>query len=582
MKLRRFAFLAFVIAALPLAARADLDRRMGPPDGIAATATTLAAVMALNARAEGKQLDTFSSRIETWSHNSYGRDSTSTTMWSGSDYKTIDHFGPFQELEGRVAGVRWRQNINGIVVIMGGVHQEDDIAEQAMKLARSGSPPASVTLLGEVASPVAAYVIQITTGPDTATWMFIDKSSGRDVREESVWDAVRTTTTYSDFENFNGAIVAQTVRSTNGQPGESVDRLTSLRLNVPISARDLNLPASRRDLVQFPADATSVKLPVSMPLSSDTRILSDRYGETIAGTGKSHIIVRVTINGRGLDLALDSGASGIIIDREVVAQLGLTGWGATEEDTNGISHAAVVDVPELHVGDLVMKHVAVYPTSFKMRTKETEEVVGLLGFDFIASVGLKVDYDKGEVTAYPSGTMPMPSTAITIPLMLDDLVPDVSVSVGDAASDHFIVDTGSGADVLPVRRGGQYVPIVTGGVTVFPRFAAAHPAEMRDEGLGHEVQIIIPQLYFGVVGGVAEGYPVQLKQVVFGVAFDNFIATVIDPTSHWGGEDLDGLIGYGLLHYFNLYFDYPNSRIVLQPNEEFRNAKHTTETQATH
>lgn len=577
MKLLRLAFVALSIAVFPVAARADLDRRIGPPDGIAPTTATLADVLAQNLKAEGKQLDSFASRIEEWSHGAYGRLSTSETMWSGKDFKTIDHYGQFSEQEGRLAGVRWRQNLNGIVIIMGGVHQEDDAFDQALKDARAGNPGTAVKLLGEVQTPVDAYVVQVATGPDTAAWIFIDKSSGLVVREESVWDGIRTTTTYSHFATFNGAVVAQTARHTNGRPGESVDTLTSLRLNAPVSAQMLNLPSSRRDLVQFPAGATSVQIPASMPMSADTRILSDRYGETIAGTGKSHIVVRITINGRGLDFALDSGASGIVIDREVAAQLGLTGYGATEEDTDGINHASVVDIPEMHIGDLVMKHVAAYPVSFQMRTKETEEVVGLLGFDFIASVGLKVDYDKGLVVAYPLGTMPMPDTGITIPLMLDDLVPDVSVSVGDVASAHFILDTGAGTDILPVRRGGQYVEIVTGGVTVFPRFAAAHPSETRDEGLGHEVQILIPSLYLGVVGGVARAYPVQLKQVVFGVAFDNFIATVVDPTSTWGGQDLDGLVGYGMLHYFNLYFDYANSRIILQPNEQFRNAKHTAD-----
>jgi hypothetical protein len=36
---------------------------------------------------------------------------------------------------------------------------------------------------------------------------------------------------------------------------------------------------------------------------------------------------------------------------------------------------------------------------------------------------------------------------------------------------------------------------------------------------------------------------------------------------------MDGLVGYAFLHYFNLYIDYQNSRIVLEPNDQFRAAK---------
>ena len=78
----------------------------------------------------------------------------------------------------------------------------------------------------------------------------------------------------------------------------------------------------------------------------------------------------------------------------------------------------------------------------------------------------------------------------------------------------------------------------------------------------------------GVVGGYVKAYPVQVKQVVFGVPFSEFIVVVVDPQSHWGGQDMDGLVGYAFLHYFNLYFDYQDSRIMLEPNEQFHNAKH--------
>jgi hypothetical protein len=557
MKNLRVALLAALLLAPPVCARADLDLKTTPPDGIMTTTMTLANVLSINARGEGKPLTSFSTRIEEWSISGGGLNSTTRTVWSGKDYKTVEHRGPFVEEDGRIGGVRWEQNANGILVIMGGVHQEDEHFESAMEAARAGTPGDAVKLLGEVTAPVAAYVVEVQPAGDPPTWLFFDKDSGLLVRREAVFDGVRTTTTYKDFRTLNGATVAGTVSDTNGDAAsDETSTLTSLKLNVPVPPAELNLPASRTDLVQFPGGVSSVQLPVNMPLSSNTPILLDRDYEASSSAFRSHIVVRVVIKGKGLDFALDSGASGILIDKDVANELGLLRYGNSGQTLEGEADRSRVILPELHVGDLVMKNIAAYSVPFSMRTADTEKVVGLLGFDFIASVGLKVDWDKREVTAFPLGTLPMPATAITIPLKLDDLVPDVSVSMGNAVGEHFILDTGAA------------------GAVVFPDFAKAHPAELSDQGLGRRIQIFLPYIYLGVVGGVAKAYPVQVKQLVFGVPFNEFLIDVVDPESHWGGQDMDGLIGYPFLHYFNLYFDYQNSRIILEPNEQFHNAKH--------
>src|SRR5271166_4750591 len=455
----RVALLAVLLLTTPLAARADLDTRTTPPDGIQTTTATLADVLAQNAKAEGKRLTSFSTRIEEWSISGGGFESTSRTVWSGKDYKTIEHRGPFTEEDGRIGGVHWEQNANGILVIMGGVHQEGEHFEAAIAAARAGAPGDAVKLLGEVSSPVSAYVVEVRPAGDPPTWLFFDKTSGLLVRQEALFDGIRTTDTYEDFRTTGGAVVAHTVRETNGDtPSDTTSTLKFLQVDVPVQASAINLPATRADVVQFPAGATSVQLPVSMPIDPAKRTINLTIERS---TYKSHIVVRVTINGRGLDFVLDSGASGILIDKDVAEQLGLQRYGVLGQTLEGQADRSRVIIPEMHVGDLVMKNIAAYSVPFEMRTTDTEKVVGLLGFDFIASVGLKVDWDKGQVIAYPPGTMPMPDTAITVPLKLDDLVPDVSVSVGDAASDHFVLDTGDGGIYLPIIAGGTLIPVLT-------------------------------------------------------------------------------------------------------------------------
>ena len=71
----------------------------------------------------------------------------------------------------------------------------------------------------------------------------------------------------------------------------------------PVTDADVAVAQSLRHLVRFPNGVTSLDLPATF--------------------GRQHVYVRVTINGRGLDYVLDTGASGISIDMQVARELGL-------------------------------------------------------------------------------------------------------------------------------------------------------------------------------------------------------------------------------------------------------------------
>jgi hypothetical protein len=549
---------AFFLTA-PAIACADLDRRLGPPDGIQQTSATLADVLALNAKAEGKQLDSFSTRIEAWADRFGGADDIITSVWSGKDFKTTSTWGPIVEQDGRIAGVRWRQNFNGMVVIQGGIHQQGERFDDTMKAARAGSPGDAVKLLGEVTTPFPAYVLQVQPAGDPPTWLFIDKSSGLETRDEGISGAIRFTRTYRDFRTTDGATVPWIVESTDGRTADdSTTTRTSLKLNVSVSPTQLTLPQTKRQLVDFPAGATSVRLPASMPdMTNSEHVLVDNDYTASRSQFKRHMVVRVSINGRGLDFLLDSGAGAIFLDKQVADDLGLTQYPIGSQIFGGPTQQSYAVVPELRVGDLSMKNIVVVaspPVGF--RVADNEKIAGILGYDFISNVGLKVDWDKGQITAYPPGTMQMPATAVTLPILLDDLIPYVPASIGDVASDHFLLDTG--AD----------------DVYIFPAFARAHKAELADQGLGHRRQLDLGEAYSIGASGVTEVIPTQVKRFVFGVPFSEFIVQVEQSDAKYVEQDLDGLIGFHFLHYFNLYFDYPNSRIMLEPNDQFRNAKH--------
>jgi hypothetical protein len=61
---------------------------------------------------------------------------------------------------------------------------------------------------------------------------------------------------------------------------------------------------------------------------------------------------------------------------------------------------------------------------------ESTKAVGLLGFDFIANVALKVDYFNGSVEASVPNLFVPPADGLALQALLDDGVPFVTAQIG--------------------------------------------------------------------------------------------------------------------------------------------------------
>ena len=267
-----------------------------------------------------------------------------------------------------------------------------------------------------------------------------------------------------------------------------------------------------------------------------------------ARISEQHVIVRVTINGRGLDFLLDSGASGIVLDADVAKQLGLKTFGRSVQTTAGTYEASQTIVPEIDVGPVTLHNTYVDCLPFSQEMGFGTKVVGLLGFDFIANAVVSIDYGRGAVFVSPPDKFTRPTDQIEVPATLDDGVPYVQAQVGNAIGEHFILDTGSF------------------GVMVFSTFANAHPDDMADEGLGRSVSSYFPALSAWGVGGE---FPMSLTEVAsyhFGsVNFTDFMLFRIHGVPGIEGEDDDGLVGFDVLRYFTVTLDYRDGEVYLLP-----------------
>ena len=130
---------------------------------------------------------------------------------------------------------------------------------------------------------------------------------------------------------------------------------------------------------------------------------------------------------------------------------------------------------------------------------------------------------------------------------IDGEVPFVGAQVGNSIGDYFMLD-----DTQPFT-------------VLFPHFWQAHPDDVKDQGQGRGINFS----FFGAKDSAIKA--TQLKALFFGgVRFDEWTAFEAADTQDLEGVDVDGVIGCDFLRYFNVFFDYPQQAIYLEPNDTLK------------
>jgi predicted aspartyl protease len=500
-----------------------------PPAEIVASASKIDDVMARWKKAAGSEPDGAS--VEDWTLEEHGMTGSQHNIFAGEDYREITTLGPVSYQSGRYKGQGWHQNENGLTVLLSGVHQRNAVSAAALREAANN---ANVRLLGEVAQPQPAYVVEVAPPGGRKKWLFLSKATGLLIRTELAFPDRRVTIVADDFRTTAGYTRAWHLFAydTFSQANPSEWRLVKYDGGVALDPHVLDIPGNKRVLDQFPAGLTRVEIP-SRFIGPD-------------------IIVRLNVDGRGLDFVLDSGASEIVFDQKVAMELGLTSYRTTIAATASTYVRSEIVVPRIEIGPLTMANVKASSLPFHYDAAGDTKVVGLLGFDFIADAVIHVDYVHRKIEAISPSAFQAErlAEAIEIPVALDDGVPMASARVGEALGSHFIIDTGA-SDIV-----------------IFSEFALAHKADIADVGGGKRINRNFPAVSAAGVGGTFRILPVQLKSFVFAhVHFLNFVIWRVEAAPSFEGEDADGLIGWEFLHYYDLYFDYRNGRLLLVKNE---------------
>ncbi|MDB5094632.1 MAG: hypothetical protein JWO85_2733 [Candidatus Eremiobacteraeota bacterium] len=444
---------------------------------------------------------------ETFSHRS---------VRLGNDTREIDDAGPFHTEHGRSDGQAWHENDNGQVVL------DSTLRGPLIRFPKFAKATAT-----RIHDPIDGYRVESVDSTGTVR-EYVQTATWNVVRRERVASNGTVTVVY------DGLIPGRDATEGPSNANASVRSLAHVPGATPyepasIGESDVAMPAPRRALVEFPQGEHRVVLPTSF------------LGRTV--------MVRVMIAGRGLDFTLDTGTSGIMLDSTVARELGLTSHLPGVTFSAGAVPTAKAIVPEMHVGSLAMHDVAVLLVPLEWREGPGVKSVGLLGFDFLAELGVKIDYEHKRVTVQPGNeyTPPFDPAAIPLDVRVSGGVPSITAAVNGAVGNRWVVDTGN-----------------PGAFMILDSFAQLHPDAIRDEGKGRAQ----PVEFLGV-GGVFQTRAYQIQSLRMGkLDLRNAIGFRVTAPGSFPGTD--GFIGAAFLSLFTVDLDYGNSRVYLTPNSAGR------------
>jgi predicted aspartyl protease len=437
----------------------------------------------------------------------------------GKDYRYVFDSGRVHAERGSYKGDAWYMNENGQVVL----DDPDD----------DGSPREKVpTSVLAIHTPVEGYVLASLDARGHGTKEYIDSATWHAVRRERITPDGTIVSTFDDVRADNGRTFAHHVHVDDRISNVTSDlRITSYEPG-DVPASEVEMPSPRRALVTFPPGVTSVELP-------------SKFTETQA-------LVRVMVGDRGLDFMLDTGASGIYIDSAVAKELHLAEYDRSSAVAAGRFDTFESIVPEMKVGPLVMRDVAVQVVPQGWDMAPGVKAVGLLGFDFLAELGVTIDYERRRITVVPGQIFQAPSDPHTIPIdvRIGTGVPQTVIAVNEAQGDRFVLDTGDWSTF-----------------TITDYFARHHP-----EAFKNQTGQLDPVTFEGI-GGEFQVRPYRMSQVkLANLDLRDWTGYRIISKGAYESDEGDGTIGGAFFRLFTVSLNYANSRVYLVPNRAGRTA----------
>ncbi len=523
------AMLASLLQIAP--ARGDDAATDEPPSGIEPTTATLKQVLDAHQLAVGTIVKSSSAvRTDVWTFTKEGEQGTERIVRRGTDYHAIVQTGPFSEEFGQWGDSRWHMNQNGAV---SETESLDITAFEMFRVLEDASDPKNdVKLLGEVQTPQPAYVIEVKrSGFKHAEWVFIDAKSSLITRTEQIVGKYRVVSTYDSYQTVQGLTEPSHIHDSEGTVSLDDDyRRQSLTFSTSADAAEFAQPAPREKFMQ-----------VTRPSSVDGRVT------------RGTVVVRLTVNGRGLDFELSSGDGHSYIDSDVARELDLPTFGHTTS-ADGVAIPYETEISEAMAGDVEIKHFALEALPFHYHADADTKIVGTLGYDFLSCGLFTVDYVNRRVSVSPNTDAPPEPGMYYLPVKFDDGLPFFTSTIASHETNNVLLDSSFLASV------------------VFGSFTEAYPEAVVDMSSGKQhVHTIVPFADRGSYGRDIDIWVANVPDIHIGPTHYYDYKILATNWAFEGGErQVDAVMGTQFLGYYDVFYDFAHERVYLKPNEFFK------------
>lgn len=265
-----------------------------------------------------------------------------------------------------------------------------------------------------------------------------------------------------------------------------------------------------------------------------------------------HIRLRARVQGKdSLWIAFDTGASGPLFDDARMRALGLEPHGQQHMQGGG-GQAMGASVDDLRIELPGFEITGLTSATLDLTTLSAQAgrpLDGVLGQPVFDRCAVAIDYVNRRLSLYDGKTYKYTGKGVILPLTFVHGLPYVTAKVTlpgrKPVQGRFVLDTGSSADL-----------IFTSGFVERENAVASLERSVVSRAHG--------------VGGMVENPVGRIARLELGpFTLEKPIGIFMGPGGHAAAEGAIGNIGGGILSRFNVIFDYPRKRMILEPNARF-------------
>jgi hypothetical protein len=382
------------------------------------------------------------------------------------------------------------------------------------------------------------HVLRLEPDGGNPVTVYLDAQTFLPAREESAGPLGNNrTVTFADWHDVSGIkMPGRTIQSTGDPKFDVAVTIEHVDVNTPLDAQLFTKPQWPAAAVRFAKDSRRSVIPIEI------------Y--------EQRVLVPVRVNGgEAAGFVMDSGAGTSVIVKPYADRIGLKSEGALRAagaaGTTSLALAKNV-LFSLQGVEFPMSSITVVDASAGLPLGTRSE--GLLGYDVLSRVVARIDYEHKQLTLYDPADYVAPQQAAVLPLSFLGNWPIVSGKIilpgRQPIQSTFFIDTGAAGLMLST-------PFTN---TNHAMDAVADKVEGVIYGAGGE-----SKRFSGHISGIELG-GYLVAEPVAGFSADTKEGAL-------ASQDIGAIVGGEILRRFIVTFDYPHTRILLEPSGSFTNPK---------